>query len=146
MAKTDFELHDGETLIFEGKLNHIKGTLNITEGTGFLTDKRLVRYEANMTLKALIGLLALLFKQKFDFEIPLSDIQSIKRKQKGLNKKHAFYLTKTDGTEMQLVSFKLNDLIAGFQQAFDQNPGLTFSQLGQEEWVVRGIKVHAATD
>lgn len=146
MAKTDFQLQDGETLFYEGTLNHVKGKLSVTEGTGFVTNKRLVRYEANMTLKVMIGLLAHFFKQKFDFELPLDQIRSIKRKEKGLNKKHALILTTDDGTEMQLVSFKSDDLITAFQQAFDQNPNLSFSELGHQEWVVQGVHQNAAAD
>ena len=146
MAKTDFELQNGETLFYEGTLNHIKGKLNVTEGTGYLTNKRLVRYEASMTLKALIGLLAKLFKQKLDFEIQLDEITSIKPEQKGLYKKNAFYLTKTDGSEMRLVSFKRDDLIVAFQQAYDQHPNLSLSELSHQEWFVQGASVHATAD
>ncbi|MEM7333034.1 MAG: hypothetical protein AAF490_13175 [Chloroflexota bacterium] len=146
MARTDFELQDGETLFYEGTLNHIKGKLNVTEGTGYLTNQRLVRYEASLTLKALIGLLAKLFKQKFDFEISLRDIQSIKPEQKGLYKKNAFYLTKTDGTEMRLVSFKRDDLMSAFRQAYDHHTDLSLSELSHQEWFVQGAGSHAAAD
>ena len=97
-------------------------------------------------LKALIGLLAKLFKQKFDFEIQLSDIQTIKPEQSGLYKKNAFYLIKNDGTELRLVSFKRDDLMAAFQKAYDQNTQLSLAELGHQEWHVQGVQAHAAAD
>ena len=151
MAKTDFELQDGEVLLYQGTLNSIKGKLNVQEGTGYLTNKRLVRYQGNTMLKAMIGLLALFFKQKIDFDIPLNEISAIKRKQTGLNKKNAFYLTTAAGTEMQLICFKMNDLIEAFKKAYDRNPKLSFSELGQGEWQVQaaaqGVAINGtATD
>lgn len=139
MARTDFELRNDEQLIFEGKLNKMTSKLTATEGTGYITTRRLVRYEANLLLKAVIGLLALFFKQKLDFEIGLEEIRSIRRKEKGLNKNKAFYLTTVDGTEHELVAFPVETLLAAFQQAFDQHPSLTLSQLGQHEWHVQGM-------
>lgn len=146
MAKNDFVLQADETLFYEGTLNHIKGKLSVTEGTGYVTNRRLVRYESNMKLKVLIGALAHFFKQKFAFDMPLEEIQSIRRKQSGINKKHAVVLTAQDGTEMQLVSFKSDDLIAAFQKAFDAHPDLSLSELSHQEWFVQGAPSHAATN
>lgn len=138
MARTDFELQDNEQLIFEGKLNKMTSKLTATEGTGYLTTRRLVRYEASLLLKSIIGLLELFFKQKLDFEIPLDEIRTIRRKEKGLNKNKAFYLVTIDGTERELVAFPAETVLAAFQQAFDQHPSLSLAQLGQNEWSVQG--------
>lgn len=144
MAKTDFVLQAEERLIFEGKLNKMNSKITASEGTCYLTTKRLVRYQANTLLKATIGLLAMLFKQKHDFTIPLDEIVSLRRKESGIGKKHGFTLKTIDGTELDLVCFSLDQLLAAFQEAFDQHPTLTLSQLGQSEWQVQGAKQEMA--
>jgi len=136
MAKPDIELRSHEHIIHKGSMSYVRNKMHIQGGSAYLTNQRFIRFQQNTKLQVLIGLFAFLLKEKPDFEIELSEIQSIQRGNQGINK-NVIRLKTTDGTEYKLICKKFDSWMAAFQTAYEGFPSFKLFMVGQEQWAVQ---------
>ena len=136
MARPDIELRPGEIIIHDGAMNRVVNKMNIQGGSAYLTNQRFMRFKQSTGMQLLIGLFALLFKDKPDFEVELGNIQSITRGKQGLNK-NVIMMTLNDGVEYKLVCNKFDQWMQGFADAYDSNGRFSFNDLGSEQWAIQ---------
>ena len=64
-----------EKIVMEGLCNHIKGTFNVQNGRGILTNQRFIYSRHKLSKIIAIGALVNLTQGDYEFEIPISDIK-----------------------------------------------------------------------
>lgn len=74
-----------EKIVMEGLANRVKGTFNVQNGRGILTDHRFIYSRHKLSKIIAIGALVNLTQGDYEFEIPLSDIASVSRGKQGLS-------------------------------------------------------------
>ena len=74
-----------EKIVMEGLCNHIKGTFNVQNGRGILTNQRFIYSRHKLSKIIAIGALVNLTQGDYEFEIPISDIKGISRGKQGLS-------------------------------------------------------------
>lgn len=80
------QTNDKEIVIKEGLCNRIKNKLYVQNGHGMLTNKRFIYSKHSFAKAALIGVFVNLTKGTFDFDIPVSEIASIRDGRQGISK------------------------------------------------------------
>ncbi len=136
MAKPDLELRTGEQIIHNGLMSYVRSKIHIQGGSAYLTTQRFMRFQQNTKVQVLIGVFAFLLKEKPDFEIELSEIQSIRRGKQGINK-NVILLKTTDGTEYKLICKKFDEWMAAFQTVYEGFPHHKMFMIAQEQWAVQ---------
>ncbi|NLE27063.1 MAG: hypothetical protein GX625_17320 [Clostridiaceae bacterium] len=74
-----------EKIIMEGLCNRVKGTFNVQNGRGILTDKRFIYSRHKLSKIIAIGALVNLTRGDYEFEIPVSEIKGISRGKHGFS-------------------------------------------------------------
>ena len=117
IAKTR-QADEPEIVLMQGLCNRIKksfGPAALTEnGSAILTNHRLIYLKHSPAKILAIGVLTLLTKGDFEFDIPLNQITDIEEKQQGLNKiiiintksneNYSFFFTKREEWKIKIES------------------------------------------
>lgn len=74
-----------EKIVMEGLANRVKGTFNVQNGRGILTDQRFIYSRHKLSKIIAIGALANLTQGDYEFEIPVSEIASFSRGKHGFS-------------------------------------------------------------
>lgn len=85
-----------EKIIMEGLCNRVKGTFNVQNGRGILTDKRFIYSRHKLSKIIAIGALVNLTQGDYEFEIPISDIKGVSRGKQGFSSNVLVIETKGD--------------------------------------------------
>lgn len=74
-----------EKIIMEGLCNRVKSTFNVQNGRGILTNQRFIYSRHKLSKIIAIGALVNLTQGDYEFEIPISDINSFTRGKQGFS-------------------------------------------------------------
>ncbi len=74
-----------EKIIMEGLCNRVKSTFNVQNGRGILTNQRFIYSRHKLSKIIAIGALVNLTQGDYEFEIPISDINSVTRGKQGFS-------------------------------------------------------------
>ena len=74
-----------EKIVMEGLCNRVKGTFNVQNGRGILTDQRFVYSRHKLSKIIAIGALVNLTQGDYEFEIPVSDIKGVSHGKHGFS-------------------------------------------------------------
>lgn len=133
-------LQEGETILHQGTLTVAYGTLKVSAGTGYLTNRRLLRIKTSMW-QLYFGLIGVLLYSIFnrgdkpDLDTPLTSLQTLARDPSGRNK-HLMLLTTRDSQEYKLVLDKFDRWLEALTNALAQNR-MQLVKLGEGEWAVQ---------
>ncbi len=96
MAKSAFELKEGEKILCTDQTVRLKGGFHNVFGQIYLTNQRLLFVRNHFILGALFGLLGGLlahWTQKSSFEVPLKEVTGIELSSFGFNKRVTLFHT-----------------------------------------------------
>ncbi|MFA5523139.1 MAG: hypothetical protein WDA24_02170 [Tissierellales bacterium] len=85
-----------EKIIMQGLANRIKGTFNVQNGHGILTNQRFIYSKHNLAKIAVMGVLVNLTEGDYEFHIPVSEIKEVTRGKQGLSK-NVLVITQNNG-------------------------------------------------
>lgn len=74
-----------EKIVMEGLANRVKGTFNVQNGRGILTDRRFIYSRHKLSKIITIGALVNLTQGDYEFDVPVPDIKSVSRGKHGLS-------------------------------------------------------------
>jgi hypothetical protein len=74
-----------EKIVMEGLANRVKGTFNVQNGRGILTNRRFIYSRHKLSKIIAIGALVNLTQGDYEFEIPLEDIKGVSRGKQGFS-------------------------------------------------------------
>ena len=75
-----------EKIIMQGVCNRVKSAMNVQNGKAMLTNQRFIYLKHNVVATLAIGALVNLASGTYEFDIPLSDIESIEDGRQGVSK------------------------------------------------------------
>lgn len=74
-----------EKIVMEGLANRVKGTFNVQNGRGILTNRRFIYSRHKLSKIIAIGALVNLTHGDYEFDIPLENIKSVFRGKHGFS-------------------------------------------------------------
>ncbi|MFS0781912.1 hypothetical protein [Bacillus sp. 1P06AnD] len=74
-----------EKILMEGLCNRVKNPFYVQNGHGMLTNERFIYSKHSLAKTVAIGLFVNLTKGSYEFEIPISEIDSVTRGRQGLS-------------------------------------------------------------
>lgn len=114
IQKRESPLNQPERVIMHGLCNRVKSALYVQNGKALLTSHRFVYLKHSFAKILAIGVLVNLTSGDFDFDIPLSAIQSIEDGRQGVSKtiiintksgeRYNFYFTKREEWKIAIQS------------------------------------------
>ena len=129
MAKIIFE--SDENIFLEGSISFLKSSINVIQGTGYLTSKRIVFCKRSGLVFLLLGPLLMHLTKGRDivFDVPLTDIKSIGAVKHGFGSKYVLKTSK--GAEYALGFIKKDKWLLAIQQAVKNvNPSVDIKTKG----------------
>lgn len=101
-----------EIIIMQGLCNRVKSPLLVQNGNAMLTNKRFIYLKHSLAKIFVIGAAVNLTKGSYDFDIPISNIESIEDGRQGISKtiiintkngeKYNFYVTNREEWKIKL--------------------------------------------
>lgn len=107
-----------EKVLMEGLCNRIKSKIFVENGHGMLTNQRFIYSKHSFAKLAVMGVLANLTKGNYEFDIPISEINSVTRGKHGLSNSIIVIITKNK-EEYKFAVTKYIDWEIAFKNALN---------------------------
>lgn len=114
VQKSESNLNQPEKVLMQGLCNRVKSKIHVQNGKAMLTNHRFIYLKHSFAKILAIGVFVNLTSGNIDFDIPLSDIESIEDGRQGISKtikintksgeKYNFYFTKREEWKIAIQS------------------------------------------
>lgn len=118
ISKGKIHAENQERVLMDGLCNRVKGTFNVQNGKAVLTTSRFIYNRHTGGELLLAGALVNLTGGKFDFEIPLTEIEQLAEGRQGLSKTIIFQCK--DGAEYNFYFAKREEWKIKLEEAIRQ--------------------------